>query len=159
MKKSCLLVYTVIMERKPYSAERQAYSTDLTDAQWQSLQDCLPKATNGRTGRTRKYPLREVVNAMFYQLRTGCPWRDLPHDLPPWETAYDLFRRWRDSGMIECLHDNLREQTRKHQGRQATPSAAILDSQSVKTGEKGGHQARLAMTPTKRSRGVGGTLL
>jgi len=67
--------------------------------------------------------------------RTGCPWRDLPHDLPPWETAYDLFRRWRDSGMIECLHDNLREQARKQQSREATPSAAILDSQSVKTGE------------------------
>jgi len=99
---------------------------------------CLPKAPNGRTGRTRKYPLREVVNAMFYQLRTGCPWRDLPHDLPPWDTAYDLFRRWRDSGMIECLHDNLRERARKQQGREATPSAAILDSQSVKTGEKGG---------------------
>ena len=95
------------MERNPYSPDRQAYSTDLTDDQWRSLQACLPKAPNGRTGRTRKYPLREVVNAMFYQLRTGCPWRDLPHDLPPWDTAYDLFRRWRDSGMIECLHDKL----------------------------------------------------
>ncbi len=143
------------MERKPYSTDRQAYSTDLTDDQWQSLQDCLPKAKDGRTGRTRKYPLREVVNAMFYQLRTGCPWRDLPHDLPPWDTAYDLFRRWRDNGMIECLHDNLREQARKQQGREATPSAAVLDSQSVKTGEKGGRQARLAMTITRKSKAAG----
>ena len=63
--------------------ERRAYSSDLSDAQWQSLQECLPKARNGRTGRRRKHPLREVVNGLFYQLRTGCPWRDLPHDLPP----------------------------------------------------------------------------
>jgi len=130
------------MERKAYSTDRPAYSTDLTDDQWQNLQDCLPKAPNGRTGRRRKYPLREVVNGLFYQLRTGCPWRDLPHDLPPWDTVYDQFRRWRDSGTIECLHDNLREQARKQQGRDATPSAAILDSQTVKTGEKGGRQAR-----------------
>ena len=143
------------MERPPYSTDRQAYSTDLTDDQWQSLQDALPKAKDGRTGRTRKYPLREVVNAMFYQLRTGCPWRDLPHDLPPWDTAYDLFRRWRDNGTIECLHDTLREEARKQQGRDPTPSAAVLDSQSVKTGEKGGRAARLVMTPTKKSRAAG----
>jgi transposase len=143
------------MERRAYSTERQAYSTDLTDDQWQSLQKCLPQARNGRTGRRRKYPLREVVNALFYQLRTGCPWRDLPHDLPPWDTAYDLFRRWRDSGTIECLHDSLREQARKQQGREATPSAAVLDSQTLKTGEKGGRLARLATTPTRKSRAVG----
>ena len=69
--------------------ERKAYSTDLTDAQWQHLQACLPKARNGRTGRRRKYPLREVVNGLFYQLRTGCAWRDLPRDLPPWTTVYE----------------------------------------------------------------------
>ncbi len=130
------------MERKPYCPDRPAYSTDLTDDQWQNLQEHLPKARTGRTGRRRKYPLREVINAMFYQLRTGCPWRDLPHDLPPWDTVYDQFRRWRNSGMIECLHDNLREEARKQQGREATPSAAVLDSQTVKTGEKGGRQAR-----------------
>lgn len=145
------------MERKPYSTDRQAYSTDLTDDQWQRLQDCLPKAKDGRTGRARKYPLREVVNALFYQLRTGCPWRDLPHDLPPWDTVYDLFRRWRDDGTIECLHDSLREQARKQQGRQATPSAAILDSQTVKTGEKGGHAAPSATTPTRKSKAAGVT--
>ncbi len=143
------------MERKPYSTERQSYSTDLTDDQWQRLQECLPQAKDGRTGRRRKYPLREVVNALFYQLRTGCPWRDLPHDLPPWDTAYDLFRRWRDNGAIECLHDNLREQARKQQGREATPSAAVLDSQTVKTGEKGGRQAQSATMPTRKSKAVG----
>ena len=137
--------------------ERRAYSTDLTDDQWQRLQECLPKARHGRTGRRRKHPLREVVNALFYQLQTGCPWRDLPHDLPPWASVYDQFRRWRDSGMIECLHGNLRDQARTHLGRAASPSAAILDSQTVKAGEKGGRPAPSATTPTRRSRAGGGT--
>lgn len=132
--------------------ERKAYSTDLTDDQWQHLQERLPKAKNGRTGRKRKHALREVVNALFYQVRTGCPWRDLPHDLPPWETVYDQFRRWRNDGTIECLHHDLREEARKQQGREATPSAAVLDSQTVKAGEKGGRAALSAMTPTRRSR-------
>jgi transposase len=139
------------------SVPRQAYSTDLTDDQWEALQERLPKAINGRTGRKRKHPLREVVNGLFYQLRTGCPWRDLPHDLPPWETVYDQFRRWRNDGTIECLHDDLRQEARKQQGRDASPSAAILDSQSVKTGEKGGRAARLATMPTRRSKAVGVT--
>jgi transposase len=117
---------------------RKHYSTDLSDAQWELVQECLPKAINGRTGRRRKYELREIVNALFYQLRTGCPWRDLPHDLPPWESVYDHFRRWRDNGTIECLMDQLRQKVRQQDGREPSPSAAILDSQSVKTGEKGG---------------------
>ena len=136
--------------------ERKAYSTDLTDAQWQCLQACLPKARNGRTGRRRKYPLREVVNGLFYQLRTGCAWRDLPHDLPPWATVYDLFRRWRTDGTIEQLQHDLREQVRKQEGRDACPSAAVLDSQTVKAGEKGGHLAASATTPTRRSKAEGG---
>ncbi len=137
--------------------ERQAYSSDLTDDQWQTLQGCLPKARNGRTGRRRKHPLREVVNGLFYQLRTGCPWRDLPHDLPPWATVYDQFRRWRDDGTIECLHDNLRDAARKKGGREISPSAAILDSQTVKAGEKGGRPVPSATTLTRRSRAAGGT--
>ena len=137
--------------------ERQAYSSDLTDDQWQTLQGCLPKARNGRTGRRRKHPLREVVNGLFYQPRTGCPWRDLPHDLPPWATVYDQFRRWRDDGTIECLHDNLRDAARKKGGREISPSAAILDSQTVKAGEKGGRPVPSATTLTRRSRAAGGT--
>jgi len=134
----------------------KAYSSDLTDDQWQIVVECLPKARNGRTGRKRIYPLREVVNGLLYQLRTGCPWRDLPHDLPPWDNVYDHFRRWREDGTIECLHDNLRDKARTTLGREVSPSAAILDSQSVKTGEKGGHQEPLATTPTKRSKADGG---
>jgi transposase len=132
--------------------ERKAYSTDLTDEQWEIIQDLLPKAKNGRTGRGRKYPLREIVNALFYQLRNGCHWRDLPHDLPPWESVYDHFRRWRDEGYIEDMHARLHQKARLHAGREESPSTAIIDSQSVKTGEKGGHQARLVMTPTRRSK-------
>jgi putative transposase len=115
--------------------ERKSYSCDLTDDQWQTLQEHLPKAKNGRTGRKRIHPLREVVNGLFYQLKTGCPWRELPHDLPPWETVYDQFRRWRDNGTLECVHDALREKVRAQDGREPTPSAAIVDSQSVKTTE------------------------
>lgn len=121
--------------------ERTPYSSDLTDAQWQALQERLPKAIHGRTGRPRKHDLREVVNALFYQLRNGGCWRDLPHDLPPWTTVYDQFRRWRNDGTIEVLHLDLRELMRQQSGREASPSAAILDSQSVKAGERGGQKA------------------
>lgn len=116
---------------------RKPYTTDLTDAQWQALQECLPKATSGRTGRPRKHDLREVANALLYLLHNGCTWRDLPHDLPPWQNVYDQFRRWRDDGTIECVHDALRQKARTLAGREPTPSAAIVDSQSVKTAEKG----------------------
>jgi transposase len=133
---------------------RKAYSTDLTDAQWETLQTCLPKAIHGRTGRPRKHDLREVVNALLYLLHNGCTWRDLPHDLPPWENVYDQFRRWRDDATIECLHDVLREKARVLEGREPTPSAAIVDSQSVKTAEKGATVA--ASTAASGSKGASG---
>jgi putative transposase len=127
--------------------ERQPYSSDLTEVEWQVIQKVVPKAKNGRTGRPPKYPRREIWNAIFYQSRTGCQWRSLPHDLPPWDDVWDHFRRWRKSGLIQTVHDALREQVRQRAGKEPTPSAAIIDSQSVRTPQKGGTTATM---PAKR---------
>ncbi len=133
--------------------ERAAYPTDLTDAQWEVIQAVLPKPKGGKSGRPPKYPRREIWNAIFYQARAGCAWRLLPHDLPPWEVVWEHFERWRDEGRIEAVHDALREKVRQKEGREATPSAAIIDSQSVKTAQKGG---ATDTTPARRSRAANG---
>lgn len=133
---------------------RPSYASDLTNEQWNKIEVLLPAAKNGRTGRPRKWCKREIFNAIFYQARTGCAWRHLPHDLPPWNVVWKQFQRWRDEGTIERVHDALREQVREKQGRDPAPSAAILDSQSVKTTQKGG---ATAMTRARRSRGASAT--
>jgi len=121
---------------------RRAYPTDLTDAQWAVLEPLVPPPRPG--GRPPKHPRRELVDAMLYVLRSGEAWRLLPHDLPPWQTVYHSFRLWRRDGTWERVNAALRERTRLLAGREATPSAAILDSQSAKTTEKGGRAATTA---------------
>lgn len=115
--------------------ERQRYPTDLTDAEWAILEPLVPPVKPG--GRPRQVDMREVFNAIFYLLRGGIPWRMLPHDFPPWKTVYHYFRLWRLDGTWEKLNARLREQVRSQSGREATPSAGVMDSQSAKTTERG----------------------
>lgn len=133
---------------------RQEYPSDLTDEQWGIIVEAVG-APRTKRGRPRTYPLREIWNAIFYQAHTGCQWRYLPHDLPPWEDVWDHFCRWRDSGLIERVHDSLREKLRIKAGKQSSPSAAIIDSQTVKASQKGGLFP--AMTREKRSRAASAT--
>jgi putative transposase len=113
---------------------RKPYPTDLTEEQWQRLEPYVPAPkAGGPNGGRPPTDRREVVNALVYHLRAGGAWRLLPHDLPPWSTVYHYFRTWRQDGTWERLHGRLREDVRLEDGRPATPSAGILDSQTVKT--------------------------
>jgi putative transposase len=124
---------------------RRRYDTDLTDAQWHLIAPLLPPAKPG--GRPRSVDLREVVNGILYVTRSGCQWRLVPHDLPPWGTLHYYYWRWRKEGVWPRVHDTLRDKLRQREGREQSPSAAIVDSQSVKTTEKG---AQEAMTAARR---------
>jgi len=115
--------------------EHRAYKTDLSDDEWASLAGLVPQPLPG--GRPAKHSRREIVNGILYVLRTGCQWENLPHDFPPYKTVFDYFRQWRRAGLWERINMALRERLRSELGRDAQPSAAILDSQSAKTSEKG----------------------
>jgi len=122
------------------------YPSDLTAAQWALIEPLLPAAKP--RGRKRKVELRSITNAILYVLKGGITWRMLPRDFAPWKTVYHYFRAWRLTGLWTRIHDQLRDQVRVHQGRNACPSAAVVDSQSVATQQKGAIAAMMrASTP------------
>jgi transposase len=115
---------------------RRADKSDLSDQEWQLIEPLIPPAKPG--GHPRTVDMREVVNAIFYLLRTGCLWEMLPHDFPPYSTVYYYFRGWQKHRIWEQINQVLREQVRVKQGKSHQATAAIVDSQSVKTTEKKG---------------------
>ena len=115
---------------------RTAYATDLTDAQWALIEPQLPPPKP--RGRRRLYPRREIFNALLYLDRTGCQWRLLPHDFPPYRSVFGSFTQWKQDGTLERLHDVLVLKVRVAHGREPEPSVGVVDSQSVKGNEKGG---------------------
>ena len=127
-------------------ATRTAYPSDLTDKQWAEIEPLIPAAEPG--GREREVNMREVLNGILYLLRGGVSWRMLPHDLPPWGTVHYYYRRFRLDGTWIKIHDILRGKVRKKAGRKVNPSAAIMDSQSVKTTKKGGPRAATMLAST-----------
>ena len=119
----------------PGRRRARGYPSDLTDAQWQLIAPYLPADQPGRRGRPRIWPVRRIVEAILYLDRTGCAWRYLPADFPPWKTVYGYFAAWRDDGTLTRLHDALRAQVRAAAGRNAEPTAAVIDSQSIRAAD------------------------
>ncbi len=122
--------------RKTYARVGGRYPSDMTDAEWAMLEPLIPAAKHG--GRPRKTDMRAAIDAILYPLRTGCPWRYLPRDgFPPRSTVYNIFRNFQKDGVWDAIWDKLRMELREDMEREASPTAAIIDSQSLKSAEKG----------------------
>jgi len=141
--------------RARYDRSRLRYPSDLTDAEWAHVAPVIPPARRG--GNRRHIDEREVVNGLMYILSTGCQWRAIPKDLPARSTLYDYFDLWSYDGTLDRLYEALYVKCREQAGRAASPTAAILDSQSVKSAEKGGiASTRMALMRARRSKGRSG---
>ena len=150
-----------VEQRRAYERDGLRYPSDLTDAEWALVEPLIPPAKRGGRKRevdVREVDVREVLNGIFYVLATGCQWRALPKDLPPRSTVHGYLTLWAWDGTLGRLHHALFVQVRDQAGKEASPTAAIIDSQSVKGAEKGGRASiRRATTRARRSRARSGT--
>ena len=139
-------------ENRPrYDRDHLRYPSDLTDDEWAYVKPLIPPAKPG--GGKRRTDMRAVMNGVMYILSTGCQWRSLPKDLPPYSTVHHYFVWWQCDGVLDQIHHALYTECREKAEREASPTAAIIDSQSVKSAEKGGPASiRMAMTRARRSR-------
>jgi transposase len=122
---------------------RKTYPSNLLNTEWKAIEKHF-EVDYSKGGRPVRHEKREILNAIFYVLRTGCQWRYLPQEFPPWKTVYTYFRNWRNQNLFETINHCLRKSLRKLMNRNEEPSAAIVDSQSVKTTEKGGPKVMMA---------------
>ena len=139
-------------ENRPlYNRDHLRYPSDVTDDEWALIKPLIPRAKHG--GRRRTVDIREIVNGLMYILSTGCQWRAVPKDLPPRSTLFSYFDLWRYEGVIDKIHHSLYVRCREKVGKEASPTACIIDAQSVKSVEKGGSRSiRTVMTPARKSR-------
>lgn len=128
------------------------YPSDLSDKEWELIAGLMQPAPFG--GRPPKHPRREILNAIFYVAKTGCQWRYLPKNLPPWNAVYMQFLRWRDNGKIKQIYDVLHRKLRAAVGKNETPSVGIMDSQSIKTTEKRGLQVLMEVRKLRAEKGI-----